>query len=159
MRSRIVAWAVVLSFLGLKAAAQESGKPTTGEVGRRASVIQEITERERELRDARLKNDVSFFEEAIADDYVGIGSRGNIYGKAQSLRTQRSGYLKFESIDYSGQKIRVYGNTAIVTGTTHVKGAFQARHFGGDYVYTRVYVRKGKSWKIVNFQATRVLAP
>jgi hypothetical protein len=159
VRTRIAAWALVLTFLGLKAAAQESGKPATSEGGRPTSVVQKIMEMERKLRDANLNNDVSFLEQGIADDFVGINSRGNVYSKAENLRTRRSGYLEFESIEYSGQKIRAYGNTAVVTGTTHVKGSFAAHHFGGAYTYTRVYVKKGKSWEIVNFQVTKVLPP
>lgn len=159
MKSRIVACAVVLTFLGLKAAAQESTEAGTKQGASRAGVNQQITEMERKLRDAALKNDVSFFEEAMADDYVGIGSVGKIYGKAGNIRARKSRDLKFESIDYSDQKIRVYGNTAIVTGTVNVKGSFKAHDFSGTYVYTRVYVRKGRSWKVVNFQVTKVLPP
>jgi len=159
MKTRIVAVAVVLSLLGFKAAAQESGKPATREEGRQASVIQKIMEMEQKFRDANLKNDVSFFEQAFADDYMGINSSGKVNSKAESLRIRGSGHLAFEAIDYSDQKLRAYGNTAIVTGTTHVKGRFEAHTFGGAYIYTRVYVRKGKSWRIVNFQVTKVVPP
>ena len=157
LKKRIIACAVVLIFLGLKAAAQESGEAGIEEAGERTGVVQKITEMEQRVRDANLRNDASFFEQALADSYVAIGSRGNIYGKAAAIRVRESGYLKFHSIESSDQKVRVYGNTAIVTGTVDVGGSFKERHFGATYVYTRVYVKEGQDWRIVNFQVTKVV--
>ncbi len=157
MKNRIIVCAVVLTFLGVKAVAQESGEAEIREAGERTSIVQKIMEMEQRLRDANLRNDASFFEQALADDYVGIGSRGNIYGKAGAIKVRQSGYLKFDSIERSDQRVRVYGNTAIITGTVDVGGSFKEHHFGATYVYTRVYVKEGQDWRVVNFQVTKVL--
>jgi len=132
MKNRMIVAAVVLAFLALKAVAQ--GEAGIEEAGERTGVVQKIMEMEQRLRDANLKNDASFFEQALAEDYIGIGSRGNIYGKAGAIRVRKSGYLRFYSIEGSDQKVRVYGNTAIVTGTADVGGSFKEHHFGATYV-------------------------
>ncbi len=159
MKSRFVACFVVLAFLGLTSAARNLEQAGKKEGGERANVEKEIMDMEQKLRDANLKNDVSYIEQALAEDFVGVGSEGNVYGKAGGIRVRKSGKLKFESIEQSGQKVRVYGNTAIVTGTSNVNLSFMARHHPGTYRYTRVYVRMGESWKVVNFQVTKVQPP
>jgi len=159
MKSTTLACAVMVTLLGPRVTAQEPNGPESKQAGSRPSVTQQILAMEQRLRLANLKRDVTFFQLTLSSDYVAIGSRGNTLGKVETIKNLESGDLKFDSIEYSHQKVRVYGNVAIVTGTLSTAGHLRERNFSGIYMYTRVYVRMGRGWKIVSFQATRPPSP
>jgi len=159
MKSSTLACAVILTLLGPRVTAQEPKGPETKQARALPRITEQILDMEQRLRAANLRRDVSFFQQTLSNDYVAIGSRGNTLGKVETIKNLESGDLKFDSIEYSHQKVRVYGNTAIVTGTLTTAGHLRDRNFMGTYVYTRVYVRTGRSWKIVSFHATRPPSP
>ena len=69
------------------------------------------------------------------------------------------GAVKFDKIDYSDTKIRVYGDSAVVTTTADVVGHSKTTgDLSGRYRYTRVYTRHNKdgAWRIVSFEYSRV---
>ena len=51
--------------------------------------------------------------------------------------------------------LRVYGNSAVVTGRAQ-KGAENGKNHGGDYWFTRVYVNQGGRWITVALQTILV---
>ena len=55
--------------------------------------------------------------------------------------------------------VRVYGNTAVITGKADVKGTLAGNDATGQYMFTRVYVKKGGQWQSVAFQQTRISNP
>jgi hypothetical protein len=54
-------------------------------------------------------------------------------------------------------KVRIYGDTAIVTGRSDAKGVVGGRELKGPVMFTRVYVKKGGKWQSVAFQQTPVV--
>jgi len=159
MRSTTLACAALIALIGPSATAQEPKGPETKQAGPRASITQQILDMEQRLRVANLKRDVSFFQQTLSIDYVAIGSLGSTTGRVEHIKNLESGDLKFDSIEYLHQKVRVYRKAAIVTGTLSIAGHLRERNFTGDYMYTRIYVRMGRDWKIVSFQATRLPSP
>jgi ketosteroid isomerase-like protein len=100
---------------------------------------------------------VSFLEQNLADDYMGVGGLGTVTDKSKAIQDRKDGSAKLESIELLGdQKVRVHGNTALASGTSEVKGTYKGQDISGKYRYTRVYLKEGGKWKIVNWQATRV---
>ena len=55
--------------------------------------------------------------------------------------------------------MRVYGNTAVITGKAEVKGTLAGNDATGQYTFTRVYVKKGGQWQSVALQQTRISNP
>ena len=55
-------------------------------------------------------------------------------------------------------KVRVYGDTAVVTGQSTVKGMFKTQDISGKYRWTDVFVKRDGKWQIVNAQLTPVQA-
>ena len=53
-------------------------------------------------------------------------------------------------------KVRVYGNTAVVTSRAQLEGTNGASDISGKYRYTRVYNYRYGQWKIVSFEASRI---
>lgn len=116
----------------------------------------EIEELEFEWRQAVLTNDVATLSKMLADDYLGISPNGTLETKADVLAARRSGRVKITEMDLSDVKIRIYGDTAVVTSRASVVGHSGNHDISGQYRYTRVYTDRGGEWKIVSFEASRV---
>jgi len=76
--------------------------------------------------------------------------------KDEIVRNFRSGAAKYQSREISDLNIRVYGNSAVVTGRAVQKGAENGKDYSGDYWFTRVYVNQGGGWVTVARQTTLI---
>ena len=83
----------------------------------------------------------------LADDYILIDPRGRVHTKEQYLEHLSKGKAnpKFEDLKETDVKVRVFGDTAVVTGLLHVKGKLQDKDVSAEYRWTRVYNKKGDS--------------
>jgi ketosteroid isomerase-like protein len=126
----------------------------------RAQEVQEqLKKLETERAAAVVKGDLATLEEQTSDDYVLITMNGRMADKSQMLNGFKSGQSKVTSNDLSDMKVRVYGDTAVVTGKADVKGTLGGQDATGQVLFTRVYVKKNQRWQSVSFQQTRVSNP
>jgi ketosteroid isomerase-like protein len=121
-----------------------------------ASTEEELKKLETERAAASVKGDVAIMEKQTADDYTFINLYGQMSDKSQMVNGFKTGRTKLTSNELSDMKVRVYGDTAIVTGKADVKGTLAGKETSGQVMFTRVYVKKGGSWQSVAFQQTRV---
>ena len=120
----------------------------------------EIDQLEEVWRNAVLKNDAAAMSSLLADDYVAITPTGMVQTKEQALANVRSGRVHFTMLEISDRKVRFYGAAAIVTSTANVQATAPDGNLSGSYRYTRVYARDAQGvWKIVSFEANRILGP
>ena len=68
----------------------------------------------------------------------------------------KNGQIKLESDEPSDMKVRVYGNTAVVTGKANIKGTIAGKDASGTVAFTRVWVKKGGKWMTVALQQTKM---
>lgn len=140
-----------------KESGQTSGRGYTAvEQTFKENVEQQVKTLQEQGRQAALKGDTSFLEKYLADDYVGIGGNGQFRTKAEAIESYKSGALKYEAIDVRNQKIRTYGDTAIVNSEASVRLTLDGKPISGDYRTTFVYVKRQGNWKQVAFQSTPV---
>lgn len=121
--------------------------------GRAEQQIKTMTE---QLRAAQLKADANSFEKFLADDYAAVHGDGTLSTKAEEVANLRSGALKYEALDPRESKIRVYGNTAVVSSVLSIKGTVHGKAYSGDVRTTRVWVKEKGNWKSVLLQVTRI---
>jgi len=122
----------------------------------RDNAHKEIEGLELDWRQAQITNNISVVERLLADDYLGISANGTLETKADALAQRRSGTVRISSIDPDNVKVRVYGETAVVTSRVDVVGHDGDRDISGRYHYTRVYNHRSGEWKIVSFEASRI---
>ena len=120
------------------------------------SVEQQIKTLHEQRRNAALQGDAGFFEQYLADDYLGSRDDGRLITKEQEVRMVRSGAIKYEAINERDVKVRVYGETAIVSAVASVKLSVNGKSITGDQRAIFVWVKQEGSWKLASFQATRV---
>jgi ketosteroid isomerase-like protein len=108
-------------------------------------------------RTAQLNADADAMDKLLSDDYVGITMTGQVVTKTQQLDRLRNRNVVLTKIELSDVKVRISGTTAVVTSLADVDGTNDGEPMHGMYRYTRVYSRlPSGTWKITNFEATRV---
>ncbi len=124
--------------------------------GQGGNVEQSVKALTEQLNQAALKGDVATYDKLVADDYISIGILGGAATKAELLEDFKSGKVKFETIEVTDTKVRVYGDAALVNATVNVKGHFGAADISGQWRSVRVWVKRKGQWQSVSFQATRI---
>jgi ketosteroid isomerase-like protein len=111
-------------------------------------------------RIAQLNGDVDAMDKLLSDDYVGITMSGQVVTKMQQLDRMRKRSMVLNKIALDDVKVKLIGTTAIVTSRAEVEGTDNGAPMVGNFRYMRVYSRTlSGTWKITNFEATRVGPP
>ena len=124
-----------------------------------ANVEEDLKKLETDRAAAAVKGDVATLEKQTSDDYTFINLYGQMSDKSQMVSNFKTGRTKITSNEVSDMKVRVYGNTAVITGKADVAGTMAGKDTKGQIMFTRVYVKKGGSWQSVAFQQTLVPTP
>jgi ketosteroid isomerase-like protein len=106
-------------------------------------------------------NDADTMERILADDFVLVLGNGKVYTKPELLEEARSRSITWEEqreIDGS-QKVRVWGDTAVVTAKLRVKGSQAGKAFDRKLWFSDTYVRTASGWRYVFGQASLALPP
>ncbi len=93
----------------------------------------------------------------LDDRVMYIHSNGWVQSKREVLDDMHSGKLIYKRIDVKEDQVRLYKNTALVTGIGRFTGINGGNEFELDLVYTEVYIRKKKKWLLVSRHANRLL--
>jgi ketosteroid isomerase-like protein len=91
---------------------------------------------------AGVRKDVDAIAAVTADDYVMIDFEGKVRNKAATLERIKSSEIRLQSNSLDEVDVRIYGNTAMVTGRATPKGTISGKDFSRPIRYTRVYVKK-----------------
>lgn len=95
---------------------------------------------------AELHGDATFLREVLADDFVGIGPHGFMLNKGQWLARYESGSLNYESFQWDEIQVRLYGDSAVVTGRETVKGEYEDYDIQDQFRATLVFVKQQRHW-------------
>jgi len=132
--------------------AQNAGAPS-------GKTEEEIRELHNKLIQAQLNSDIATLDRLWADDHIFTNPLGLVQTKAQRLAEIKSGGRKLELFKITDVKVRVYGDTAVVTSRAIIKGQRQGQDISGQFRGIDVYVKKQGSWQVVAAQATRIAQP
>jgi ketosteroid isomerase-like protein len=121
-----------------------------------AQVIQHIKNLELERIQAGARKDVATVDAATADDYVQIDWNGKVLNKADTLARIKSSSIQVQSNRLDEVNVRLYGDVALVAGLATRTGSMDGKDISAAIRYTRVYVKQGGRWQVVQFQQTRV---
>lgn len=92
----------------------------------------------------------------LDDRLMYIHSNGWTQSKVEVFDDMQSGKLVYKQVDIDATQIRLYGNTAIVTGTGRFQGSREDKEFDLPLSYTEVYVKQGKRWLLVSRHSNRL---
>lgn len=121
-------------------------------------LIRELTQRERERRDALVNDDMAALADLVTDDLVHVHTTGNVQSKAELL-DHAGGFLRFLEVERGPLTIRRIGeNAAVMTGamTNTVKRRDVDECVTVRAFVTQVWVRQDTNWRAASFHATRM---
>lgn len=108
---------------------------------------------------AIIRKDRQGIEKNIASDFMQIGSDGKVAGKSAFVTALMDERLTISPYSVQNFQIRIYGDTALLTGTTDMRGHWDGKPFSSHYRYTDVYIRENGKWRVVNVQITPLQQP
>jgi len=120
------------------------------------SVQQTLMQMERDWAEAGVKNDAAAVGKFIAEDWVGIDFEGKTITKAEVMADMKSGASATQSEELGPLKVRVFGNTAVVTGSDTEKSTYKGKDSSGKYVWTDVWAMRDGRWQAVASQSVKV---
>jgi len=132
---------------------------TNHEVEGGSERIQQVLAADEARRQAMLKGDVRALDSLLADDVTVVWGDGTTDDKASTLELFRSGRLRYSQTEYQNTKMRMLGDTAIVTGDAKVKAESDGESIEHLVRVTRVYARRQGQWRLVAVQTTRAATP
>ncbi len=119
---------------------------------------QEVRQVEHELTEALGRGDLRAVERIYADDYTLTGADGEFQDKPQRLAALKLSDPKAASRNRDDIKVRVYGDTAVVTGRTLLKELVKGVERTEGRRFTHVFVKRQGQWQMVASQVTPVLS-
>lgn len=111
---------------------------------------------EREWEDANKNKDKAWFERTFTDEYTAINAVGKMFTKTEDIADTLSNTDTITSAELSDMRVRVYGDTAVVTGRLHRVGKDKNGNFDRNYIFTDTFVKRDGRWQVIATQATFV---
>jgi len=107
-----------------------------------------------EYQAAVKNNDVPTMDRILADDFVLVTGLGKTHSKRDLLEEARSKGMQYERQEDSQRKVRVWGDTAVVTALLWAKGTEDGKPFDYKLWFSDVYLKTEKGWRYVFAQAS-----
>lgn len=154
-RSLPIAAMVAATFFVVSCTSTEpAGTPSASTITAPASesADQVITRLEHEWVTAIVKKDAATINRLLAEDFSGT-TDDQIYSKADALEDVKTG--THESLDLDNIKVRLFGDTAVVTMVQNEKSRHGEADFSGRYLFTDVWAKKNGEWTAVASHGSR----
>ena len=108
--------------------------------------------------EAEVQGNTAVLRDLLHEDYIGIGPRGFTLTKQQWVGRFESGDLKNEALNFTIEKVRSYGDTALITGQHNQKTLYKGNPVPGEFRSTMVFVNQDSRWKLVSLQLSPIMA-
>ncbi len=101
-------------------------------------------------------NDATPMGQILADDFILVTGRGHVYNKAELIEHARKKEVTYEHQEeqVGSQKVRVWGDTAVVTALLWVKAVQEGKPVDYKLWFSDTYVRTPTGWRYVFGQAS-----
>jgi ketosteroid isomerase-like protein len=124
-----------------------------------AAAVAELTRLSKAWDEAIVRKDRAAIADHMTEDFRQIGSSGEVETKTSFVRDIVDDALVIDPYTVEDFEVRVYGDTALLSGHTRMTGRFAGKPFSTHYRYIDVYVRVNGRWKVCSVQTTRIAAP
>ena len=117
---------------------------------------EELLKLEKEFAEAIVKNDLEGLGRVVTDDWIIIDPNGQIVDRARFFEVIKSGALTHDIMESEDFRVRVYGDSAVVTAITSTKVKFMGQEFSTRERATDVFVKRDERWQCVLTHLTRL---
>ena len=92
-----------------------------------------------------------------SDDYMLVRPDGSVLSKQEVLKDLQVGGLEFKNIEIADTKVRIHGDTAILTAVSRTVTSRQAKETTSHFRLVAIYAAERDRPRLVHFQS--VLLP
>jgi len=103
---------------------------------------------------AIIARDVPRVAANVAPDFQQIRGSGRVVGREQFINDLTAPTLKIDPYVVEDFGMRVYGDTALLTGRIRMTGTASGERWEEHFRYIDVYVKRGGKWQVVSIQIT-----
>lgn len=121
-----------------------------------ADDLEDVRRLDREITVATWTGDPVWFEENLAEEYLVVTPNGALKNKRDVIRELSTPGLKMEPFEPVEVQVRLYGDSAVVTGRMLQRFSLGGIRYASDLRYTDVYVKRRGRWLIVSAHASAV---
>ena len=116
---------------------------------------EELLKLEKAFANAIIRNDVEGIGLFVTDDWIIIDPNGEIVDRTRFFEVIESGALTHDLMESKDFRVRVYGDSAVVTAVTSTKGKFMGHEFSAQERATDVFTKRDRTWRCVLTHLTR----
>jgi len=116
---------------------------------------EELLKLENEFAEAIVNNNLEGIGRLVTDDWIIIGPDGEIVDRPRFFEVIKSGALTHDMMESEDFRVRVYGDSAVVTALTRTRGKFMGQDFTTQERATDVFVKRDGRWQCVLSHLTR----
>jgi len=117
---------------------------------------EELVNVEKEFTDTIVKNNPEKIREFVTEDWIIVNADGSIIEMERFLEVIQSGVLTHEAMESDDMRVRIYGDSAVVSALTRSKGKFMGQEFTTHERSTDVFVRLDGKWRCALTQLTGI---
>jgi len=140
--------------------AETTESPETPAAATQPRLTREIAEKallalERKWMESLQQRDASVLSQLISDDFTLVSPRLVVAAGNRDRYFQHAmRELNLTSYDFEGVSVRLYGRTAVVSGRLKQSASIAGEDWGGNYLFTDVWVSRDGSWQVVSRHAS-----
>src|SRR5882724_5633104 len=140
MRLRVGSTLILCLFTGLTIplAAQEKADTAT------------IRKLEEKWTESYRKRQIDILSSLLAEDFVITVEDGNTYSKSGYITHTADSFVQVDIAEILDLKVRMHGNTAVVTGAYHEKGKSNGKPYEYHDRLTDVWMKVGNKWQVIS---------
>jgi ketosteroid isomerase-like protein len=98
------------------------------------------------------QHNIDILSSLLAEDFVITIEDGSIYSKAGYISHSADPATKVQIAELSDLKVRMHGDTAVVTGAYHEKGKSNGKPYEYHDRLTDIWMKVGGKWQVVASQ-------
>ena len=129
---------------------------TKTEAAENAAGQEEVRRVQDDLINAYVHRDINALDRALGDEYKFVADDGSVMDKAKTIASFKSGERQITSYVRDEERVRVYGDTAIMTYRYASKETYKGQDDSSNDRLIRVFVKRNGRWQIVAGQETRI---
>lgn len=115
----------------------------------RSSDEAKILSLEKKWAESYRLRDISILSSLLAEDFIITVEDGSTFGKAGYISHSADSTVQVEIAELSELKVRVHGNTAVVTGAYHETGTSKGKPYDYHDRLTDVWMKRDGNWQVI----------
>ena len=117
---------------------------------------EELLKCSKDISAALMANDLVALKSLYRKDFQGFSINGDMETLDLILEVYKPGRAKLQSYKVIDQKVEVFGNVGIISGTGYIRGFYGEHEFEHRLCFTDIYINRDGKWRCYRSHATEL---